>query len=75
MGLRELAGIQPGEVVFISSPNTVCRVGVRSRSDAERSRLRVVQIFYPAFYLGAVCAGAIFTGGNPAYGEFGEGSG
>ncbi|KAF8578013.1 acetyl-CoA synthetase-like protein [Ramaria rubella] len=27
-------------------------------------------IHFPAFYFGAVCAGAIFTGANPAYGEF-----
>ncbi|KIJ49561.1 hypothetical protein M422DRAFT_225396 [Sphaerobolus stellatus SS14] len=47
-GLRNHAGVREGDVVFLSSPNT---------------------IYYPAFYLGVVCAGAIFTGANPAYGE------
>lgn len=50
-GLRDVAGVKPGEVVLLSAPNS---------------------ILVPAALLGIICAGAIFSGANPAYTPDGE---
>ncbi|KAF8513158.1 acetyl-CoA synthetase-like protein [Hysterangium stoloniferum] len=48
--------------------------GLRERASVETRDVVFIcssnTIYYPAFYLGVVCAGATFTGANPAYGEF-----
>lgn len=66
-GLRDRAGIREGDAVLICAPNSVRRL----LHAVIASSYVPLKIYYPAFYLGAVCAGAIFTGANPAYGEIG----
>lgn len=72
-GLRDRAGVREGDVVFVCSPNTV-RLFFFFLLLLLPLTSQPSQIYYPALYLGAVCAGAIFTGCNPAYGEFGKGA-